>query len=78
MASIKRSLCGPSTLQHPAFSMPGTPQVCPAPDIQHLTPEVATSPSVSMLTQRGQASVTFQPDSGLFNSLGAGVVKLTV
>ena len=30
------------------------------------------------LTQRGQASVTLQPDSGLFNSLGAGVVKLTV
>ena len=30
------------------------------------------------LTQRGQASVTLQPDSGLFNPLGAGVVKLTV
>ena len=30
------------------------------------------------LTQRGQASVTLQPDSGLFNWLGAGVVKLTV
>ena len=30
------------------------------------------------LTQRGQASVTLQPDSGLFNSLGAGVVQLTV
>ena len=26
----------------------------------------------------GQASVTLQPDSGLFNLLGAGVVKLTV
>ena len=33
---------------------------------------------MSRLTQRGQASVTLQPDSGLFNSLGAGVVKLTV
>ena len=30
------------------------------------------------ITQRGQASVTFQPDSDLFNSLGAAVVKLTV
>ena len=30
------------------------------------------------LTQSGQASVTLQPDSGLFNSLCAGVVKLTV
>ena len=30
------------------------------------------------VTQRGQASVTLHPDSGLFNSLGAGVVKLTV
>ena len=30
------------------------------------------------LTQCGQASVTLQPDSGLFNSLGAGVIKLTV
>ena len=30
------------------------------------------------VTQCGQASVTLQPDSGLFNSLGAGVVKLTV
>ena len=29
------------------------------------------------LTQRGQASVTLQPDSGLFNSLGTGVIKLT-
>ena len=29
------------------------------------------------LTQRGQASVTLQPNSGLFNLLGAGVVKLT-
>ena len=29
------------------------------------------------LTQHGQASVTLQPDSGLFNSLGAGVVRLT-
>ena len=31
-----------------------------------------------LLAQRGQAPVTLQPDSGLFNSLGAGVVKLTV
>ena len=30
------------------------------------------------LAQRGQASVTLQPDSGQFNLLGAGVVKLTV
>ena len=30
------------------------------------------------VAQRGQASVTLQPDSGLFNSFGAGVVKLTV
>ena len=30
------------------------------------------------LTQRGQAFVTLQPDSGLFNSLDAGIVKLTV
>ena len=30
-----------------------------------------------ILAQRGQASVTLQPDSGLFNWLGAGVVKLT-
>ena len=37
--------------------------------------EVVTSPCCS-LTQRGQASVTLQPDSGLFNSLGAGVVQL--
>ena len=35
-------------------------------------------PAHSNITQRGQASVTLQPDSGLFNSLGAGVVKLTV
>ena len=33
--------------------------------------------SVLAFTQRGQASVTLQPDSGLFNSLGAGVIKLT-
>ena len=30
------------------------------------------------LTQRGQASVTLQPDSGLFNLLGAGVKLTTI
>ena len=30
------------------------------------------------VAQRRQASITLQPDSFLFNSLGAGVVKLTV
>ena len=38
----------------------------------------ASSPRTTLiLAQRGQASVTLQPDSGLFNWLGAGVVKLT-
>ena len=31
-------LCGPSTLQHLAFPMPGTARFCPAPDIEHLSP----------------------------------------
>ena len=30
------------------------------------------------ITQRVQASVTLQPDSGLFNSLGAGVKLTTI
>ena len=37
MAS-KETCVAPSTLQHPAFSIPGAPRVCPAPDIQNLTP----------------------------------------
>ena len=37
-----------------------------------------SSPACRRLAQCGQASITLQPDSGLFNSLGAGVVKLTL
>ena len=44
-----------------------------APDSAH-----SVAKSRPSLTQCGQASFTLQPDSGLFNSLGAGVVKLKI
>ena len=47
-------------------------------DDLRLSIEKMTQSDTSGLTQHGQASVAHQPDSSLFNSLGAGVVKLTV